>query len=125
MENPKLVNQQLSKNFNFDIISQVSDRFGYNNTPDDQVISNLKELCVHVLQLFREIICVRDIISSGYCCPSVNAVIDGFYHSQHLEGKAADFLTPFCQLSDSFYMILKNLPFNQLIFEFGRWIQRK
>ena len=124
MENSKLVNRQLSKNFNLDefVVSQTAERFGYNNTPDNHAISNLKELCVNVLQPLREIIRVPVFISSGFRCPSANAVIGGLYNSQHLEGKAADSLTPTCCLSDSYIMLLKNLPVDQLIFEFGRWI---
>jgi len=124
MENQKFVNQQLSKNFSLDefIVSRTSERFGYNNTPEDQAISNLKELCVHVLRQFREIIGVSVFFSSVYRCSSANVIKGGYYHLQHLEGKAADFLTPSCQLSASFNTILKNLPFDQLIFEFGKWI---
>jgi len=126
MKNSKSDGELLKPDFNLNefTFSQSLERFGYNNTPDSQVISNLKELFVYVLQPFREILHVPVIISFSYCCPSVNTVIGDFYHFRHLEGKAADFLTPSCQLSDSFYIILKNLPFEQLIFEFGRWIQR-
>jgi hypothetical protein len=124
MEKLKSNGQLLTPDFNLNefTVSQTAERFGYNNTPDNQAILNLKELCVHVLQPFREIIGVPVFISSGYRCPSANAIIGGYYHSQHLEGKAADFLTPSCQLSASFNTILKNLPFDQLIFEFGKWI---
>jgi len=124
MKNPKFVNQMLSKNFSLDefTVSQAAERFGYNNTPSEEVISNLKELCVHVLQPLRELVKAPVIITSGYRCPSVNAVIGGYYNSQHLEGKAADFLIPSLTLPESFNEVYKNLPFDQLIFEFGRWI---
>ena len=124
MKNPGFVNQMLSKNFNLNelTVSEAAERFGYNNTPSEEVISNLKELCVHVLQPLRELVKVPVVITSGYRSPSVNAVIGGYYHSQHLEGKAADFLIPSLTLSESFNEVYKNLPFDQLIFEFGRWI---
>jgi uncharacterized protein YcbK (DUF882 family) len=100
MENHKIVNKQLSKNFSLDefIVSQTAERVGYNNTPEDQAISNLKELCVYVLQQFREIIGIPVFISSGYRCPSANAIKGGCFHSQHLGGKAAYFLPTFCLL---------------------------
>ena len=124
MEKLKSNGQLLSPDFNLNefTVSQAAERFGYNNNPNEQVISNLRELCVHVLQPLREIIRIPILISSGYRCPSANAVIGGKYNSQHLEGKAADFLTPSCQLSATFNAIYKNLPFDQLIFEFGKWI---
>ena len=62
------------------------------------------------------------VITSGYRSPSVNAVIGGYYHSQHLEGKAADFLIPSLKLPESFNEVYKYLPYDQLIYEFGRWI---
>ena len=124
MKNPKFVNQMLSKNFNLDefTVSQAAERFGYNNTPSEEIISNLKELCVHVLQPLRDLVKVPVVITSGYRSPTVNAVIGGHYHSQHLEGKAADFLIPSLTLPESFNEVYNNLPYDQLIFEFGRWI---
>jgi hypothetical protein len=124
MGNSKIVSQVLTPNFNLDefIISQAAERFGYNNSPNEQVISNLRELCVHVLQPLREIVRVPVIISSGYRCPSANAVIGGKYNSQHLEGKAADFSVPGMTLPEVFNTVYKYLPYDQLIYEFGRWI---
>jgi hypothetical protein len=124
MKNSNSIKQLLSPDFNLNefTVSQAAERFGYNNTPSEEVISNLKELCVHVLQPLRELVKAPVVITSGYRCPSVNAVIGGYYHSQHLEGKAADFLIPSLTLPESFNEVYKNLPFDQLIFEFGRWI---
>jgi len=124
MENSKVANQALSKNFNLDefIISQTAERFGYDNTPTEQFISNLRELCINVLQPLHEIIKVPVIISSGYRCYLVNTAIGGGNNSQHMEGKAADVLTPNKHLYDTFNVIYKNLPFDQLIFEFEKWI---
>jgi hypothetical protein len=124
MEISGFANQILSKDFNLDefTVSQAAERFGYNNTPSAETISNLKELCVNILQPLRELVKVPVVITSGYRSPSVNAVIGGYYHSQHLEGKAADFLIPALTLPESFNQVYKNLPFDQLIFEFGKWI---
>jgi hypothetical protein len=124
MKNSKSEGQLLTPDFNLNefTVSQAAERFGYNNTPSDEVIANLKELCVHVLQPLREMVKAPVIITSGYRCPSVNAVIGGYYHSQHLEGKAADFLIPSLTLPESFNEVYKYLPYDQLIYEFGRWI---
>ena len=124
MGNSKIASQVLTPNFNLDefIISQAAERFGYNNSPNEQVISNLRDLCIHVLQPLREIVRIPVVISSGYRSPTVNAVIGGQYHSQHLEGKAADFSVPGMTLSEVFNTVYKYLPYDQLIYEFGRWI---
>ena len=124
MKNSKSEGRLLTPDFNLNefTVSQAAERFGYNNTPSDEVIANLKELCVHVLQPLREMVKAPVVITSGYRCPSVNAVIGGYYHSQHLEGKAADFLIPSLTLPESFNEVYKYLPFDQLIYEFGRWI---
>jgi hypothetical protein len=122
LENSKMVSQQLSKNFNLYefIISQSVGRFEYDNMLNEEIIENLKELCIHILQLLREILRVPVIISFGYHYILANAAIGGDYRSQHFKGMPADFLTPSCHLSASFHAIYKNLPFGQLIFEFGR-----
>ena len=43
---------------------------------------------------FREIFGIPVIISFGFCCSSVNAIIGSFYFPRHLEGNVAYFLTP-------------------------------
>jgi len=124
MENLKIADKALSKYFILDefIISQTAERFNYDNTPSEKIISNLGELCVNVLQPLREIIKVPVIISSGYRSYLVNSAIGGENNSQHIKGKAADVLTPNQHLSETFNAIYKNLPFDQLIYEFERWI---
>ena len=48
----------LSKNFDLDefTISQVAERHGYRNIPNEKQIENLRLLCSNVLQPLREII---------------------------------------------------------------------
>jgi len=70
----------------------------------------------------REIINVPIFINSGFRSFDVNAAVGGRFNSQHLEGKAADFIAPSMNLVDVFNIVLQQLQFDQLIFEFGKWI---
>ena len=115
---------KLSDNFylNEFTISQEAERHGYKNNPNERQIENLKLLCVNVLQPLREIIQVPIFINSGFRSFDVNAAVGGRVKSQHLEGKATDFVVPSMNLVDVFNIILQKLSFDQLIYEFGKWI---
>ena len=124
MDQPKNISIKLNESFNLDefTISQVAERHGYNNQPNEQQIDNLTELCANVLQPLREIIQVPIVITSGFRSFDVNTIVGGASNSQHLEGKAADFIVPSMNLVDVFNISLDHLPFDQLIYEFGKWI---
>lgn len=115
---------KLSGNFNLDefTISQVAERHGYKNEPNEKQIGNLRLLCVNVLQPLREIINVPIFINSGFRSFDVNAAVGGRFNSQHLDGKAADLIVPSLKLVDVFNIALQKLSFDQLIYEFGKWI---
>ncbi|KAF0139736.1 MAG: Peptidase M15 [Stygiobacter sp.] len=115
---------KLTNNFYLDefTISQVAERNGFRNEPNEKQIENLRLLCVNVLQPLREIISVPIIISSGFRSFVVNAAVGGRFNSQHLEGKAADFTVPGMNLKEVFELIPKHFSFDQLIYEFGKWI---
>jgi len=115
---------KLSASFYIDefTISQVAERHGYKNEPNEKQIENLKLLCVNVLQPLREIINVPIFINSGFRSFDVNAAVGGKFNSQHLEGKAADFIVHSLDLVDVFNIILQKLSYDQLIYEFGKWI---
>lgn len=51
---------------------------------------NLRSLCKEVLQPLRTAWGQPLVVSSGYRCAGLNAVVGGASTSQHLEGKAAD-----------------------------------
>ena len=115
---------KLSANFylNEFTISQVAERHGYRNEPNDTQIKNLSYLCSNVLQPLRELIRVPIFINSGFRSSDVNVAVGGRFNSQHLEGKAADFVVPSMNLVDVFNIVLQKLSFDQLIYEFGKWI---
>ena len=115
---------KLSNNFYLDefTISQEAERHGYKNEPNEKQIENLRLLCVNVLQPLREIINVPIFINSGYRSFDVNAAVNGRFNSQHLEGKAADLIVTSLKLVVVFNIVLQKLSFDQLIYEFGKWI---
>ncbi len=100
----------------------MAERNGYRNEPNEKQIENLRLLCVNVIQPLREIIKVPIFISSGYRSFNVNAAVGGRFNSQHLEGKAVDFTVPGMDLKEVFELIPKHFSFDQLIYEFGKWI---
>ena len=115
----KLTNNFYLKEF---VISQMAERHGYKNEPNEKQIENLRLLCVNVLQPLREFIKDSIFINSGFRSFDVNVAVGGRFNSQHLEGKAADFIVHSLDLVDVFNIVLQQLSYDQLIFEFGKWI---
>jgi hypothetical protein len=98
--------------------SETASRRGIDNTPSIAVIENLRLLCENVLQPLRDKYGKSINITSGYRSPKLNKAIGGSSTSQHCFGQAADI-----QVDKKDYLkvweILKTLPFDQIIFEFG------
>ena len=111
---------KLSKNFSLNEFtrSQTATRRGFNNEPDEGAIYNLGQLCDFVLQPLRDAMGHAIHISSGYRGLSLNTAIHGSKTSQHVFGKAAD-IDSANKNKIYFDYIRKNLPFDQLIWEFG------
>jgi len=115
---------QLSENFTLAemTFSQTAQRRGINNTPSQTEINNLRRLCIHVLQPLRNHFQRPVIVTSGYRSPQLNKAIGGSQTSQHSKGEAADFTVSGIGLIQTCNYIAKNLPFDQLIYEFDSWI---
>jgi hypothetical protein len=98
--------------------SETASRRGIDNTPSIAVIENLRLLCENVLQPLRDKYGKSINITSGYRSPKLNKAIGGSSTSQHCFGQAADI-----QVDKKDYLkvweILKTLPFDQIIWEFG------
>lgn len=116
---------KLSKNFTLDefLLSQTAARHGIDNTPNADQIENLRLLCEGCLQPLRDFVKRPIFISSGFRSWDLNSLIGGSKTSAHLSGNAADFVvagqTPLetCNL-----IVGLELPFDQCIHEFGRWV---
>jgi zinc D-Ala-D-Ala carboxypeptidase len=114
---------QLSTNFTLEEMyaSQTAVRDGIDNTPNEQVIARLKDLCDNVLQPLRNLLKQPIVISSGYRSPALNAAVHGVPNSEHQLGQAADITVPGMTNAGLAGFIIQNeLKFNQLILEFYR-----
>ena len=85
-------NIKLSKNFSLDelVTSPTATRLKIDNTPNDTVVKNLKELAIKVLQPIRDKYGSSIVVSSGYRSTKLNKTIGGSETSQHCVGQAAD-----------------------------------
>ena len=116
---------KLSKNLSLSevIKSNTAIRRGIDNTPTDAHIENLKYLAEKVFQPLREHFGVPIYISSGYRSKSLNEAIGGSKTSFHSHGMALDLdqdgRNRGVSNADVFYYIKNNLPFSELIWEFG------
>ena len=110
---------KLSKNFSLAELtkSETAIRRGIDNTPSDEIVSNLTTLCNMVLQKVRDSHGVVT-VTSGYRSPELNKAIGGSTTSDHCKGLAVDFEVPGLDNKQLALWIEDNLTFKQLILEF-------
>ena len=103
--------------------SATAKRKGINNTPNETVKRNLQLLVKNVLDPLREAWGAPIIVTSGYRSVRLNAAVGGARSSQHVTGQAADIRTVNDRPEENRklrdLLIKLNLPFDQLIDEFG------
>ena len=100
------------------------------NTPSQEVISNLQALCQNVLEPLRAYAnesspskgdkrgSVPIIIGSGYRSPALNKAVGGVPNSQHQTGEAVDIHIPDNATGRKWFLwMMDNLKFDQLIME--------
>ena len=96
---------------------------GIDNTPNIEQIDNLLNLIFYCLQPIRDKLKKPMIITSGFRNSQVNFLAGGKANSQHLEGKAADFvvkgMTP-KQIID--FIVKSGVEYDQLINEYNKWV---
>jgi len=114
----------LSKNLSIReaIKSITAKRLGIDNTPGMQQIENLKAIAKNVFQPTRDHFKKPIGISSGYRCQNLNQALGGSSNSQHIKGCALDIdahIFGGVSNREVFEYIKENLPFDQLIWEFG------
>ena len=115
---------KLSKNLSLLEVTKsiTAKRLGIDNTPDDWVTENLKQIAENVFQPLRNHFGRPIYVSSGYRSADLNTAIGGSLRSQHVEGRALDLdADVFGRITNSkiFDYIRENLTFDQLIWEFG------
>ena len=121
---------KLSKNFYLSEFTKsiTATRNGIDNSPSKEHISNLKDLCVNLLQPLRDALGKPITISSGYRSPALNKFVNGSSRSQHCQGRAADIeiMINGVECNDLIWDILKGsstIDYDQIINEFNlSWI---
>jgi len=114
----------LSENFTLKemIFSQTATRLDINNDPSKKVVENLKFLCGSVLQPLRDMTGTL-IVSSGYRSERLNSQIGGAPKSKHIQGLAADIISPMYSTMDIIRIAIKNnISFDVIISEFSEWV---
>ena len=115
---------KLSKNLALSevIKSRTADALGIDNTPDEWVTENLRQVAINIFQPLRDAFKCPIYVSSGYRCPELNRAIGGAKRSQHMEGRALDLDADVfgeCTNAQIFNWIKENLEFDQIVWEFG------
>lgn len=121
---------QLSKSFSLAELtrSQKAQTLGIKNTAPPEVVARMKELCVNLLQPIRDDVGRPIRVNSGYRSPALNAAVGGVKNSAHLTGYAVDIVCPDYGNAKKFCIYIRdflkenNIPFDQLIYEYGTWV---
>ena len=85
---------------------------------------SLEALCDDVLEPLRNHYKSYVEIHSGFRCKKLNKAVGGSGRSQHRFGQAADIKIPPNTIQEIFEWVIldSNLAWDQIIWEFGRWI---
>jgi len=111
---------KLSKNLTLGEVtkSHTAIKYGINNKPTGEHLSNLIEVANKIFQPVRNHFNKPIVVSSGYRSQALNDLIGGASGSQHSKGEALD-LDGSVDNFLIFEFIKNNLEFDQLIWEFG------
>lgn len=123
--------QKLSEHLSLQEIikSQTATRNGFQNTPTAEHLDNLRIMANELFEPIRDAVSAdrgKDTpipISSGYRSKKLNDAIGGSSRSQHSIGRAIDmdldgWYEDFSN-ADLFFLIVEDLDFDQIIWEFG------
>lgn len=101
--------------------SDTAERNDISNTPNESEIRYLAVLCEEILEPLRTKTGPIQ-VTSGFRCIPLNRKIGSKDSSHHTKGRAADIKVASMRPLDVCKLILSlNLPFEQLIHEFGSW----
>lgn len=100
---------------NFTLKELCVTKTGIHNEPNAEQKEALRLLAVNILQPARDALGAIK-VTSGFRNAKVNAAISGSRSSQHMKGEAADLQ---CKDNAALFNFIKELEFDQLIWEFG------
>lgn len=75
------------------VISSTAQKHGIDNTPNEDIIENLK-VTATLLERIRLLLGVPIIINSGYRSLELNKAVGGSLKSDHMSGNAVDIVAP-------------------------------
>ena len=102
--------------------SEVAARFGFDNTPNETEIENLKRLASLLEQVKGAVSMKPVMINSGFRSKQVNDAVGSKDTSQHRLGCAADLRVPGMSPRQVVEACISNgVPFDQIILEFDAW----
>lgn len=119
------MNLRLSEHFALAemVRSQTALRRGIANQPNEEVLINLRTLCVTLLEPVRALLGVPIQITSGYRSPLLNRAVGGAMNSAHTDGLAADIIPVGMELREAFDKIrASEISYDQIILECDAWI---
>ena len=102
--------------------SDIAQRNGLDNTPNDIIVGNLNRLA-RLLEEVRLLLNKPIRINSGYRAPAVNALLGSKATSQHCLGCAADIKIDGMKPDEIVKAIVNsNIKYDQIIREFNSWV---
>ncbi|MBQ9654955.1 MAG: peptidase M15 [Prevotella sp.] len=122
-------NEKLSEHFTLRefVVSRTAMVNNIDNTPTEEAVERLRQLCTHVLEpLRRRFGVIR--VTSGYRCQELNRLVGGASNSQHLLGEAADLHVGSAETGRKMFVwMVGHTDFDQLLFEHAadgkaRWL---
>ena len=114
----------LTKHFTLEELtfSETAERNGWDNTPNDAELENLKRLAEFLEEVKAALGGRPVMVSSGFRCKQVNDAVGSRDTSQHRIGCAVDFRVPKLTPDEVVRIIISaGLPYDQVIREFDRW----
>jgi hypothetical protein len=115
---------QLSEHFSLEELtaSEIAERNGWDNSPNDQELANLTRLADFLEQVKTALGGKPIMVNSAFRSKAVNDAVGSKDTSQHRLGCAADLRVP-GMTPDAVVraVIAANLPFDQIIREFDAW----
>jgi hypothetical protein len=102
--------------------SEIAERNGWDNTPNDHELENLKRLAEFLEEVKQTLGGKPIIVSSGFRSKQTNDGVGSRDSSQHRVGAAVDFRVPELTPDQVVRTIIaSNLAYDQVIREFDRW----
>ena len=104
------------------LVTQHREFLEQQENPPQEIIERALRFAQEIFEPARELVGPL-YISSGYRCPELNLAIGGAKSSAHMKGCAVDCYPIFMSLKAAYVKIANSkVPYDQLIYEYGRWI---